>query len=83
MKKLLILLLIALIFGSISCDFIDECKKATCAKIKEFLKKYGIYDDIVDLLKKGAKKVAQALCEKQIPSGLCSCLITRAGQCFI
>ena len=59
MKKLLFLVLIALILGSISCGAIEdewEKAKATCAKIKAFLKKYGIYDDVVKLLTKGQKQ---------------------------
>ena len=83
MKKLLFLVLIALILGSISCGKIEdewEKAKATCAKIKAFLKKYGIYDDVVSLLTKGAKAAAQAVCEKKLPKGVCSNLVTVVGK---
>ena len=82
MKKLLILLLIALIFGSILCDAIDECQKASCADIKKILQKYGIYDAVVSAFQKGSKKIAQSVCEKKLPSNLCTCLITKVWKCL-
>ena len=83
MKKLLIFLLIALIFGSISALSIrEEWEKAkeACSKVKEFLQKYGIYDDVVNLLKQGSKAVAQKLCEKKLPSDVCTSIIIVVGK---
>ena len=81
MKKLLILLLITLIFGSISCSVKDEWEKAkkTCAKVKAFLKKYDLYDDLVSLLNKSAKAAAQKICEKKFSSDLCSNIVYVVG----
>ena len=83
MKKLLILLLIVLIFGSISCGVLEdewEHAKATCRKTKEYLKKYGIYDGVVNALTKGAKSVAQSVCEKKLPKTLCSNIVYVVGK---
>ena len=87
MKKLLILLLIALIFGSISALSLKEeweKVKEKCSEVKEFLQKYDIYDGIVDLLKKGAKAAAQRHCERKLslpsPSEICSSIVTVVGK---
>ena len=83
MKKLFFLLLIALVFGTIySLSIREEWEKAkaTCAKIKTFLQKYGLYQDIVDLLNKGAKTAAQTLCEKKLSSDVCSDIVTVVGK---
>ena len=83
MKKLLIFLLIALIFGSISALSIrEEWEKAkdVCSKVKAFLKKYGIYEDVVELLKKGAQAAAQKVCEKKIPSDVCTSIVKVVGK---
>ena len=77
MKKLLFLFLFALIFSSISCDAASEWEKAkgTCAKVKAFLSKYGLYDDFVDALNRGAQSVAQKICEKVLPGWLCKDIV--------
>ena len=88
MKKLLILLLIALIFGSISALSIKEeweKVKDKCSEVKAFLRKYDIYDNIVDLLKKGAKAAAQKYCEKKLSSlylssEICTSIVTVVGK---
>ena len=83
MKKLLFLLLIVLIFGTISTISIhEEWEKAkqTCAKIKAFLKKYGIYDDVVKLLTDGSKNAAQKVCEKKLSSDVCRDIVTVVGK---
>ena len=83
MKKLLILLLIVLIFDSISCITVQEeweKAKKVCSKVRDFLKKYGIYDDVVRLLKQGAKAGAQKICEKKLPKGVCSSIISVVGS---
>ena len=82
MRKLLCLLLIVLIFGSISCGIKEEWEKAkqTCAKIKSFLQKYGIYDDVVNLLNKGAKVAAKNVCMKKFSSSLCDDIINVAAR---
>ena len=83
MKKLLFFLLIALIFNSISADGIEDewnHAKETCAKVKSFLQKYGIYDDVVRLLTQGAKQVATNLCKKVLPDSICPGLITVVGK---
>ena len=82
MKKLLILLLIALIFGSILCDLIDECQKASCADVKKMCEKYGIYDALFSAFQKGSKKIAQTICEKKLPSNLCDCIIRKVWICL-
>ena len=79
MKKLLCLVLIALILGSISAVSIEDewaNAKSTFAKVKAFLQKYGIYDDLVDFFNKSAKGGAQLLCVKVIKKeGLCKEII--------
>ena len=83
MKKLLFFLLIALIFSSISAGTIqDEWNhaKQTCAKVKSFLKKYGVYNEIVRLLTNGAKTSATNYCNQHLPSGVCSSIITVVGR---
>ena len=64
MKKLLYLVLIALIFGSISASIEDEwaAAKNAFSKVKSFLQKYGIYDDLVAYFNQSAKGSAQILC---------------------
>ena len=73
MKKLLYLVLISLIFSSILCDAASEWEKAkgACAKVKQFLQKYGLYGDFVNALNDGAKNIAQSICEKVLPGWLC------------
>ena len=82
MKKLLFLLLIVLIFGSISAGVKDEWEKVkgTCSKVKNFLIKHGIYDDIIRLLNQGAKKGAETVCKKKLPAAVCSSVITVVGK---
>ena len=82
MNKLLFLLLIALIFGTTSASIRDEWEKAkeACAKIRSFLKKYGIYEDVIKLLNDGARAAAQKVCEKKIPSDVCSDIVTVVGK---
>ena len=83
MKKLLFFLLIALIFSSISAGTIqDEWNhaKETCAKVKSFLKKYGIYNELVRLLTQGAKTAATNVCKKALPDAICPGLITVVGK---
>ena len=78
MKKLLCLVLIALILGSISATIEDEWAnaKGTFAKVKAFLQKYGIYDDLVKFFNDSAKGGAQLLCVKVIKKeGLCKEII--------
>ena len=57
-----------------------EKAKQVCSKVKEFLQKYGIYEDIVNLLKQGSKAVAQKLCEKKLPSDVCTSIILVVGK---
>ena len=80
MKKFLYLILIALILGSISADSIEDewaNAKGTLAKVKKFLQKYGIYDDLVNYLNNGARSAAQVLCVKVIGKDrLCKEIIT-------
>ena len=68
MKKFLCLLLIALIFGSISCGAQEEWNKTkkVLSEVKKFLQKYGIYDQLVSFFNKSAKGGAQKLCVKVI-----------------
>jgi len=68
MKKLLFLLLIALIFASVSCGAQEEWDKTkkVLSEVKKFLQKYGIYDQLVDFFNKSAKGGAQKLCVKVI-----------------
>ena len=77
MKKLLFLFLFALILSSISCDAATEWEnaKGACAKVKKFLQKYGLYDDFVNALNNGAKKLAQSICEKVLPGWLCKDIV--------
>ena len=86
MKKLLILLLIALIFGSISALSLKEeweKVKEKCSEVKGFLQTYDI-NGIVDLLIKGAKAAAQRHCERKLslpsPSEICSSIVTVVGR---
>ena len=73
MKKLLILLLIALIFGTISADPIDEYREArySCSKLKDFLKRYNKYEPVMDNLNKGDKQTARRQCQRLFPAWLC------------
>ena len=82
MKKLLILLLVVLIFGTISADAATEWAKVknTCSKVKQFLKDYGLYDVLVDLVTKGLKKSAIGECKKKLPEWLCSDIVTVLGK---
>ena len=82
MKKLLILLLVILIFGTISASVADEWEKAkkTCAKVKQFLKDHGLYDVLVDLVTKGLKKSAIGECKKKLPEWLCEDIVTVLGK---
>ena len=77
MKKLLSLILIALIISSIYADAASEWQEAknVCAKVKKFLQKYGLYGEFVKQLNNGAKKVAQGICEKVLPSWLCKDIV--------
>ena len=78
MKKLLFLLLIAIIFGSISCGAQEEWDKTkkVLTEVKKFLQKYGIYDQLVEFFNKSAKGGAQKLCVKVIKlDKLCSNII--------
>ena len=78
MKKLLSLVLIALIISSIYADAASEWEKAkaSCGKVKEFLQRYGLYDDFVNALNRGAQSVAQKICEKVLPSWLCKDIVS-------
>ena len=73
MKKLLYLVLITLILGLIISSIEDEwdneskCKENNykCYQdLKTFLKKYGIYDDLIILFTKNLKTPAKLLCMK-------------------
>ena len=80
MKKLLILLLTALIFVSISAfSIIEEWEKVKdiCSDVRKFLQKYGIFDDIIKLLTRGAKIPAQRLCVStlSLPPDVCSNIV--------
>ena len=82
MNKLLFFLLIALIFGSISAGAAEEWEKVkgVCSKVRGFLQKYGIYDDVVRLLNQGAKTAATNVCKKKLSDGLCSSIISVVGK---
>ena len=83
MKKLLFFVLIALILGSISAISVEEeweKAKSACKKVKEFLKKYGIYEGVVSALNKGAKAAAQTVCEKKLPKALCTQIVYAVGK---
>ena len=78
MKKLLCLVLIALILGSISATVESEWANAkdTFGKVKAFLQKYGLYDDLVKFFNDSAKGGAQLLCVKVFKKeGLCKEII--------
>ena len=60
-------------------SFPVEGQEQTCKTVKEcstLLKKYGVYDDVIDLLSKGLKAAAQKVCEKKLPGKICSDAIT-------
>ena len=71
MKKLLCLALMILIFGIISTNPIEDewnnnVYEPPIIKVKKFLQKYGIYDDIVIFIKENKIGVAKLLCSKVI-----------------
>jgi len=82
MKKLLILLLVVLIFGTILADDASEWEKVknTCSKVKKYLKDRGLYDVLVDLVTRGLKKSAIGECKKKLPEWLCSDIVTVLGK---
>ena len=77
MKKILFLVLFALIFGSISAGISEEWDKAkqVVSKAIEWLKSKGLYDNLLNLLLEGLKDKAQQFCERQLPSKVCSNII--------
>ena len=76
MKKLLFLILFALIFGLASSDIFDNDWRIICSvknyadkcveQLKLLLSKYHIYDLILILLKNGETEAAQKLCETKL-----------------
>ena len=64
MKKLLFFLIALLILDSISADGWDKAKQVF-QKAIEWLKSHGIYDDLVNALLAGAKKMANGICLKK------------------
>ena len=74
MKKLLFFLIAFLILDSISADGWDKAKQVF-QKAIEWLKKNGLYDDLVNALKAGAKKLANNLCLKKFSQNVCDDII--------
>lgn len=78
MKKLLFLILIALIFGLASSDLFDNDWSNICSDennadkcvelLQRLLTKYDIYDQILILLKNSGTETAQKICEKRLKS---------------
>ena len=74
MKKLLFFLIALLILDSISADGWDKAKQVF-KKAVEWLQKNGLYDDLVNNLKAGAKKLANTLCLKKFSQKICDDII--------
>ena len=75
MKKLLFFLIALLILDSISAGDGWEKAKQVVSKAIEWLKKNGIYDDLVNALKAGAKKLAKSICVKKFSEKVCDDII--------
>ena len=77
MKKFLFLVLFALILGSISADLTDEWEKAkqVVKKAVEWLQSKGLFDDLVNFLRKHLRNKAQELCESKFSKKLCNNII--------
>ena len=75
MKKLLFFLIAILILDSISAVDWWEKAKQVVSKAIEWLKKNGIYDDLVNALKVSTKKLANDICVKKFSQKLCDDII--------
>ena len=84
MKKLLIFILIAIVVcSSVDTDVEAVDWKGIWNKVKgfftealNFLKKYELYDPIVNALKKNLPSYAESLCtSKGVPNGICRDII--------